>query len=1076
MPIRKIRGICIYLKIKLSFLLSICFVYLFYLSPSLSLHFRRYLAYNLTPVAGVAAHISQNGQPINAPTSSCVLSPLPLSGALSMPVTALGCFLVCHKGGRYLFNRPHEMSLPDLQSDAKSQLTEAWNKELLLCIRDSYVEMILEFQKLRKDPLTSSIESGAAQAVSFILQSYGDKIYYLWPRSRQRSTASYELDASVHNASLSKATEADWESLIEQVIRPFYVRLVDLPVWQLYNGNAVKADEGMFLSQPGSGNNDNLPPSTVCSFIKEHYPVFSVPWELVRELHAVGVKVREIKPKMVRNLLKSSKSVLLRSIEAYIDVLDYCLSDIQLQRSSELVGSGTSAANNSSDDAGGMTVENLSMSMNVVPSSNSNMQRSHYGLSQGSGSSGGDALEMVTYFGKALYDFGRGVVEDIGRTGGPLSHMGTTTGIYADRSLPSIAAELKGMPFPTATNCLARLGITELWVGSKEQQLLMRPLADNFIHPRCLEKTLLSEFLSDQTIHKFLKLKSFSPQLLSVHMRRLFDEKWVNSVVATNNTPWVSWDSNTTSRGGAPSPEFIRLFWKVFRDLKGDLSIVSDWPLVPAFLNHPVLCRVKENHLVFIAPITDLPLVPVVSNSNGEDSEVLETSGNSVADSETLGPSGNAVDSEINKSYLNAFELTKSRHPWLQGLLNQLNIPVYDMSFVEHGASYFFPAPGQSLGQVIVSKLLAGKHAGYFSEPAHLLNEDRDRLFILFASDFKPTNGCVYRREELDMLRELPIYKTVMGTYTKLLGADQCIVSPTAFFQPHNERCLSYSTDASLFYRALGINELNDQEVLVKFALPGFDQKTSEEQEDILLYLYMNWTDLQLDSATVDTLKETKFARNANELSLELFKPRDLLDPSDSLLTSVFSGEQNRFPGERFTTDGWLRILRKVGLRTSSQADMIVECAKKVELLGKKAMDTKDPDDFVAEFSGTQHEISFELWSLAGSVVDSIFANFATLYDHAFCEKISKIAFVPSEKGLPSIGGKKGGKKVLSSYEEAILLKDWPLAWSSAPILTKQNVIPPEYSWGAFLFRSPPPFSVVLKHLQVNITSTFQFI
>ncbi|XP_020275406.1 sacsin [Asparagus officinalis] len=1024
---------------------------------------RRYLPYNLTPVAGIAAHISHNGRPKTAPSSSCVLSPLPLSGAISIPVTALGYFLVCHKGGRYLFNRPDEMSLQDLQYDAKSQLTEAWNKELLLCVRDSYVEMVLEFQKLRKDPLTSSIETGAARAISYTLQAYGDKIYYFWPRSRQRPATSYEIDAVGQSSSLTKATEADWESLIEQVIRPFYVRLVDLPVWQLYNGNAVKADEGMFLSQPGSENGENLPPSTVCNFIKEHYPVFSVPWELVKELQAIGVKVREIKPKMVRNLLRSSKSVHLRSIEAYVDVLDYCLSDIQLQRSSELVGSGASAVNNSSDDVVGMPVETLHMPMNAAPSSNSDMQRSHYGISQSSSTSGGDALEMVTYFGKALYDFGRGVVEDIGRAG-PLSDTSIT-----DRSLPSIAAELKGMPFPTAANSLARLGTIELWVGNKEQQLLMRPLAAHFIHPQCLEKSLLAEFLSDQTINRFLKMKSFSPLLLSGHMKYLFDEQWVNRVVASNNAPWVSWDNNTTSSSGSPTPEWIRLFWKVFWDLKADLSFVSDWPLIPAFLNHPVLCRVKENRLVFVPPIAELPLIPTVPNSSSEDAEVLWTSGNNVAEFEMLEPTGNeVVESELNKSYLNAFELMKTRYPWLLGLLNQLNIPVYDMSFIDCGASYFFPAPGQSLGQVIVSRLLASKLAGHFSEPTHLLNEDRDRLFTLFASDFIPSEGCVYKREELDMLRELPIYKTVKDTYTRLLGFDKCIVSPTAFFHPRDERCLAYSMDASMFLHALGVSELSDQEVLVKFALPGFDQKPSREQEDILLYVYQNWKDLQLDSATVDALKETNFLRNANELCLELFKPRDLLDPSDPLLTSIFLGEQNRFPGERFTADGWLHILRKVGLRTSSEGDMIVECAQKIELLGKKAMtDTADPDDFEAEFSGNRNEVSFELWSLAGSVVDSIFSNFATLYDHSFCEKIGKIAFVPSEKGLPSIGGKKGGKRVLSSYMEAILLKDWPLAWSSAPILTKQNVIPPEYSWSAFHFRSPPAFSVVLKHLQI---------
>lgn len=426
-------------------------------------------------------------------------------------------------------------------------------------------------------------------------------------------------------------------------------------------------------------------------------------------------------------------------------------------------------------------------------------------------------------------------------------------------------------------------------------------------------------------------------------------------------------------------------------------------------------------------------------------------------------------ESELSKPYLVAYESIKSRFPWLLCLLNQFNVPVYDMCFLDCGAACnSFPEPGQSLGQVILSKFISVKLAGYFLEPVNLSNEDRERLFTLFTSDFRSSNGCVYKREEVDLLRELPIYKTVTGTYTQLFGSEQCIVSPTAFFHPNDERCLSSTTDVSPFYHALGVDELTDQEVFVRFALPGFERKTEGEQEDILLYLYMNWTDLQTDSTVLSILRETTFVRSGNELSTELFKPGDLLDPCDPLLTSVFFAEPIKFPGERFTTEGWLRILKKVGLRTSSQADVIVECARKIEILGTEAMtSTEDPDDFEAEFTSTRNELSIEVWNLAGSVVDSIFTNFAVLYDNAFCEKLGKIAFVPAEKGFPSIGGKKGGKRVLCSYRDAILSKDWPLAWSCAPILVNQNVIPPEYSWGAFHLRSPPSFSLVLKHLQV---------
>ncbi|KAM3391279.1 hypothetical protein ACQJBY_012755 [Aegilops geniculata] len=1005
---------------------------------------RRYLPYNLTPVAGVAAHIARNGVPTNINASSCILSPLPLSGSISMPVTTLGHFLVRHDGGRYIFGSTHDKSLREMD---RNKLVEAWNEELMLCVRDSYVEMVLEFQKLRKDPLSSAIESRCAHSVSIILQAYGYKVYSFWPRSKQPTASLTGQGSTVDNLNSPRTSKADWQSLIEQVIRPFYLRLADLPVWQLYRGNLVKVGEGMFLSHSGSGDDDNLPSATVCSFIKEHYPVFSVPWELVSEIQAVGVTVREIRPKMVRNLLKESSSILLRSVETYIDVLEYCFSDMDPYRFTDLHIPDQSQLNSHL-----VQPVNASTSQ-FMPSSSSSS--SYHTSTQRPGTSGGDALEIMTYFGKALYDFGRGVVEDISKTSGPASHRAQAA---ENNVLSSIISELKGVPFPTSTKCLTRLGATELWIANEEQQILMRPLLDRFIHHQCLEKLFLALLLSTQVIHVPLKLRNFSPHLLSGHLKHIFDERWVRAV--ERKPQWVPWDSNSDSSTTGPTPKWIRSFWKIFSSLNGDLSLVSDWPLIPAFLNRPILCCVKERHLIFVPPVDD---------SNTQMVHVSAVVDDVVSEVHTSGLNGDdTVEAEQKSPLDTAFESMNSKFPWLSALLNQLNIPILDLSFPECGViCSLSPSRDRTLGQTIASKLVSIKNDAHLPSSLSLSSEDCDRLFKLFVSDFRLSSSHLYQREELDALRELPMYKTVTGAYTSLSGSDHCIISPTAFFHPSDSRCFSSSDNANLFLQALGVEQLNDQEILVRFALPGFGNKTVQEQEDILAYLYANWKDLQLNSAVVNTLRETNFVTNANEFCTELFKPKELLDPSDALLASVFSGERNKFPGERFMSDGWLGILRKVGLRISTEADMIVQCATKIETMGNDVMSSLEKhDDFDADLSDRKNEIPFELWSLAESVVNVILANFATLYDSSFCQKIGKIVFVPAEKGFPSIGGKKGGRRVFASYSEAILLKDWPLAWSSAPILAKQSIIPPDFSWGAFQLRSPPAFSTVLKHLQ----------
>ncbi|CAB4295974.1 unnamed protein product [Prunus armeniaca] len=1014
---------------------------------------RRYLAYNLTPVAGVAALISRDGHPADVCLASSVMSPLPLSGGINIPVTVLGCFLVCHNGGRSLFNYQDKEALEEAQADAGNRLMEAWNRELMSCVRDSYIELILEIQRLRRDASSSAIESSAGRAISLSLKAYGDKIYYFWPRSNGRNMVTQQgNDCSLVPMEVLKS---DWECIIEHVIRPFYARVVDLPVWQLYSGNLAKAEEGMFLSQPGNGVGGKLLPATVCSFVKEHYPVFSVPWELVTEIQALGIAVREVKPKMVRNLLRlSSTSFVLRSVDMYADVLEYCLSDVEIRESSNSIGNSLTVDHNNTN-----YIHRESQVVGSSPGSVSVPNTHNFpALSTQNASSSGDAIEMVTSLGKALFDFGRGVVEDIGRAGGPLVQRnmvaGSSNSMYGnvDQNLLSIAAELKGLPCPTAGNHLTKLGTTELWVGNKEQLSLMVSLAEKFVHPKVLDRSILADIFSNGVLQSLLKLRSFSLHLLASHMRIVFHDNWVSHVMASNMVPWFSWENNTSSSGGegGPSPEWIRLFWKNFNGCSEDLSLFSDWPLIPAFLGRPILCRVRERNLVFIPPL-------VIDPTSEESSLEIGATG-----------SNDAPESESIHGYASAFEVAKNKHPWLLSLLNHCSIPIFDIAFLDCAAPCnCFPAPGQSLGQIIASKLVAARNAGYFPELTSLSASDCDALFALFANDFL-SNGSNYRVEELEVLRSLPIYKTVVGSYTRLLSDDQCIISSSSFLTPYDERCLSYSSGSVEFslLRALGVSELHDQQILIRFGLPGFEGKPESEKEDILIYLYTNWQELRMDSSVIEALKEAKFVRNADEFCTYLSKPKDLFDPGDALLTSIFSGERKKFPGERFTTDGWLHILRKAGLRTATESDVILECAKRVEFLGTECMRSRDLDDF-EDLSNTQSEVSMEVWTLAGSVVEAIFSNFAVLYGNNFCDLLGKIKCIPAEFGLPNVVGKKGGKRVLASYNEAILLKDWPLAWSYAPIISRQSAVPPEYSWGSLQLRSPPAFPTVLKHLQI---------
>lgn len=313
--------------------------------------------------------------------------------------------------------------------------------------------------------------------------------------------------------------------------------------------------------------------------------------------------------------------------------------------------------------------------------------------------------------------------------------------------------------------------------------------------------------------------------------------------------------------------------------------------------------------------------------------------------------------------------------------------------------------------------------------------------------------GCIVSKSFLANKQPNKSGKGLLGTSNTLL-------------ELYTEEYITYGPETveRVLLRALGVSDFQEKQIPVRF-----EEKPQSEQENILIliYMYMNLQDFKQDSLVIEALRETKFVTNGDG---DLYKPKDLFDPCDSLLTSVFSDEAHRFPGERFTSGGWLNILRETGLQNMGDADIVLECARKIELLGTKskkrlwlAADNK------LDFLKSTSEVSVEIWSLAEALMSSVLKNFDALYgNNSFCNCFGEIACIPAETGFPFESGKKRGKRVLCSYSEAILLKDSHLAWSVAPILYKESLVPPEYSWGAMQLRSPPPFTIVYKHLKVS--------
>ena len=1036
---------------------------------------RKYLSYNLTPVAGVAAHMSRNGNVHVLSTDGCILSPLPLPLLTGLPVTIMGHFMVSHGGPRHLFN---SLTPPDLTTNVDKSyhgsrasveiVAAAWNKELLACVRDSYIELLQELQRLRQDPSTSRADPPIGRGLDGTYGMPAERAYSFWPRSRALISKGSEEPGAV-----DKHCFAEW------LIKPMYVRLVELPMWQLQEGAMTKATDGMFLSPPDVERQGVAPPASVCDFLKTHYRVFAVPFELTKEMEAAGVNAKELTPKMLRTLLRiPSVAAAVPSIETQVDLLEFCCTDLLLMNdtsgptSSPLTGSSI----NSERQPDGSDLQNdtplLQRNSTRVPqvAAGASSIRSSRVPQQESRAvqraPDGNPLEWLSDIGRAIADLSAGVLTDMNRD----SEIAQVPAIASeDNSMlnKALVLELKGLLCPTAAvNRMVKLGVDELWVGSKEQQDLLPGMLLRFVHSLCVERSVLADLFHNQIFQNLLKLHAFSSELLAANLGAALPKHWLPRGAVAAAAPWVGWtagNSNNSPTTG-PSAEWIRMFWRnVNVTSTAELSLFSPWPLIPAVTSTPVLVRVAQRHLVFVPPVPERWL----DHTGGEEDAL--------------------TSSDLDGSTRGYLELER-QHPWLLPLLRNCSIPVYDRQFIDCSAlDICMPLPGKSLPQIVVSNFLALQQAGCLSpSDLALMPADCDALFSLFASCTSAavssigSTPSVYSPEELNLLRSLPIYKTCQGGYVSLDQEVHCIVPPSVIIQPDDALCLEYRgiSEGGSLYQALGIPELADYEVMARFALPGFEGQPEREQERILAYLYNNWSIYKEHESVVSALQETKFVRTevSNQMNpgtrdvTLLVRPVDLMDPANPLLKQIFADEPYKFPGPKFATPGWLVILRAAGLRSSVDPPLLLECAKKVEIMGKESLENSElADDFEPEFNaGSNTGVSSEVWTSAGMLTEALLSNFASMYGTNFCEALGRIAFVPAQRGIPSSGGSAGsGRKVLASYNEAVISKDWPLAWTCAPILARSNVVPPEFSWPAFRLRHPPTFSTVVRHLQV---------
>ena len=98
---------------------------------------------------------------------------------------------------------------------------------------------------------------------------------------------------------------------------------------------------------------------------------------------------------------------------------------------------------------------------------------------------------------------------------------------------------------------------------------------------------------------------------------------------------------------------------------------------------------------------------------------------------------------------------------------------------------------------------------------------------------------------------------------------------------------------------------------------------------------------------------------NRGQRSVAFLAAKELYDPENKMLMSIFSDQPYRFPTGKYRRKDWLAFLRDIGLVSEISSNVYFTCADKLALDGAKQMSNNGGciDNTLAEKAGKPNSI-----------------------------------------------------------------------------------------------------------------------
>ena len=341
---------------------------------------------------------------------------------------------------------------------------------------------------------------------------------------------------------------------------------------------------------------------------------------------------------------------------------------------------------------------------------------------------------------------------------------------------------------------------------------------------------------------------------------------------------------------------------------------------------------------------------------------------------------------------------------------------------------------------------------------AALESHEIEQILVFLQRDFKKLAHA--------LLRNLPFYKTISGTYTRLSGGNTVYEVPASV--PGDDLKVFSTVTSSIFllhapkhdqiYQHIGIKQVSEVMFYIDIVLKHFHHLTPKGREIHLKYVrdYLLHECCNGYASLLIVVKQLLFIPDNSGV---LRSANEFYDPDNKVFKKFVPKE--KFPPSPFNSKEWKDFLKKVGLQCAVTKNHFLQYA--IQLEGE-AHNITDPTSDEGK----------EILQRANVLVSYLFGN-KGLQTPSFLSQISKIRFVPAARitELYLDIHPPHTRTILTCFESSVIKSHTDLVWSSASLIETTELSYGKNNLVKMLgIHTTPPHEVVMSHVK-NISDRF---